>query len=542
MRPYPDSYEEEQGGWRERLYFFRMGATDTLREIGAALWTLISPQHWAERARAAWYWWGLPTTPEEWSPERLLSEWRDRQAERRAELLAHRMEQAEEGRRISPAAVASVLVVLGFCGWVLAVMNLRTDERVPTAVQALKPRLPAGAARTGTQGAIAHATLGRKMLEGNRLAEAAREFSTSLTWDPNNLDARLGLAKLAVRAEEANHALDLAKQVVKDRPKDPDALNTLAVAQAELGKPKEAEKSFQKALAADPEDSGILMNAAAARSLVKDWKGAEAYARRAAAAAPRDPAPLILLALLQFEQNRPDEGARYLEEALTRAPRDPVAHQLLGRIRMAQKRWADAQKHLRVVQELQPDTPMAFVDAGHVALATGNLDGAELEFRKAIRLSKSASAAWLGLAAVAEQRNDRSSAIEAYEKALDIQPNQPVVQNNLAYHYADSGQNLDRALALAREAVRVQPLDAGAWDTLGWVSHKKGSPAEAVRQLTEATRLRPDRPVYHYHLGKALLGNEQRSEGVKALEKALELGLGGADAEDARNLVRTHSG
>ena len=63
----------------------------------------------------------------------------------------------------------------------------------------------------------------------------------------------------------------------------------------------------------------------------------------------------------------------------------------------------------------------------------------------------------------------RELAVARYEDAIRLDPNLGEAKNNLAYLFADSGQNLDRALDLAQEAKTQLPDNASVADTLGWV-------------------------------------------------------------------------
>ena len=56
-----------------------------------------------------------------------------------------------------------------------------------------------------------------------------------------------------------------------------------------------------------------------------------------------------------------------------------------------------------------------------------------------------------------------------------------------------------------REAVRLDPGDAAAHDSLGTALDAAGDPMGAVRELREAVRLAPRHHVAHYNLGSALM-------------------------------------
>ncbi len=72
-------------------------------------------------------------------------------------------------------------------------------------------------------------------------------------------------------------------------------------------------------------------------------------------------------------------------------------------------------------------------------------------------------------------QNKPDEARKLYEHALSLDPQMPVAANNLAWDYAERGQNLDVALNLAQTAKAKLPNTAAVSDTLGWVYYKKGA-------------------------------------------------------------------
>lgn len=105
---------------------------------------------------------------------------------------------------------------------------------------------------------------------------------------------------------------------------------------------------------------------------------------------------------------------------------------------------------------------------------------------------------------IAYERTDRWPEAEAdFKKALELQPDQPLVLNYLGYSWVDKGMNYDEALAMIRKAVELEPTDGYIVDSLGWVYFKLGRYDEAVVQLERAVELKPEDPVINDHLGDA---------------------------------------
>jgi Flp pilus assembly protein TadD len=126
-----------------------------------------------------------------------------------------------------------------------------------------------------------------------------------------------------------------------------------------------------------------------------------------------------------------------------------------------------------------------------------------------------------------------------YQKALKIDPRFPPAANNLAYLYAEKGEDLDEALTLAQGAKERVPDDPHISDTLGWVYYKKTVYGRAVTYLQEASEKSPDNAAIRYHLGMAYFKNGDKANARKELKKALELSPKFSGSEEAERVLRS---
>ena len=90
-----------------------------------------------------------------------------------------------------------------------------------------------------------------------------------------------------------------------------------------------------------------------------------------------------------------------------------------------------------------------------------------------------------------------------FQRALELNPDQPQVLNYLGYSWVDMGINLDEALEMIETAVAAQPEDGYIVDSLGWAFYKLGRIEEAVEKLEYAVQLLPNDPEINDHLGDA---------------------------------------
>jgi serine/threonine protein kinase/Tfp pilus assembly protein PilF len=83
-----------------------------------------------------------------------------------------------------------------------------------------------------------------------------------------------------------------------------------------------------------------------------------------------------------------------------------------------------------------------------------------------------------------------------------------------------------RGAAELREAVRLEPDNALAWDMLSWTTSYEQPPeaAESERAAREAIRLVPTSSAAQYHLGRALIPQRRYDEASVAFQRSRELG------------------
>jgi len=123
------------------------------------------------------------------------------------------------------------------------------------------------------------------------------------------------------------------------------------------------------------------------------------------------------------------------------------------------------------------------------------------------------------------------SAEAAYEKAIELDPNDSDSMNALAWMLAgesreNAGRDLDKALGLASRATALDPSGPNL-DTLGWVYYKRGEFDRAVEVLERCVEDWGEDPVYLYHLGLAYGAQGRAREARRTLRRCAALSGGG---------------
>jgi tetratricopeptide (TPR) repeat protein len=122
-----------------------------------------------------------------------------------------------------------------------------------------------------------------------------------------------------------------------------------------------------------------------------------------------------------------------------------------------------------------------------------------------------------------------------FKKALELNPDQPLVLNYLGYSWVDQGLNLEEAFKMLRKAVELRPNDGYIVDSLGWAHYKLGQYPEAAETLEKAIDLKPADPILNDHLGDAYWQVNRRIEAHFQWNHARDMG---PDPDDLPSILK----
>lgn len=120
---------------------------------------------------------------------------------------------------------------------------------------------------------------------------------------------------------------------------------------------------------------------------------------------------------------------------------------------------------------------------------------AERAFREALQTGVPEPGAYSALGAVFYERNMINQAIDALNKALDIDPNYAGAINNLGYILVDTKQNIEEGIRLCQKAVALEPQNPAYRDSLGKALMDNDYFAEAKIEIEKALELSPNNKV-----------------------------------------------
>jgi superkiller protein 3 len=118
------------------------------------------------------------------------------------------------------------------------------------------------------------------------------------------------------------------------------------------------------------------------------------------------------------------------------------------------------------------------------------------------------AAEWIEAGAALEERGEYREAIRAYEKALELAPDEAQAHLGLSSAY-ESLEEWEQAIAQAERAAEIAPEDANVLRNLGRLQCLSGDGTACMETLEKAVRLEPDNARGHYLLALAYQQNAQ---------------------------------
>ncbi len=317
--------------------------------------------------------------------------------------------------------------------------------------------------------AYAHRNLGEALLRQGRFAEAEAAYREAIRLNPNSASFHDQLAWLLATCVEPKfrnypQAIELAKRAVQLAPQEWNFWNTLGVAYRNGGQLDEAEKTLREAI-----------------RLKADWPSAHYNLR------------LTLQA-----KGRLNEAIAEFNKELELEPKHPGNHNDLAWLlaTCSDPKVRDPRRAVELAKkavQLAPQEWNFWNTLGVAYRNGGQLDEAENSFRKAIRLKADWPSAHYNLRLTLQAKGQLNEAIAEFNKELELEPENAGKHNDLAWLLATCPdpkvRDPQRAVELAKKAIKLAPGADGFWKTLGAAHSRSGNWKAAVQALKQAMEL-----------------------------------------------------
>jgi tetratricopeptide (TPR) repeat protein len=370
---------------------------------------------------------------------------------------------------------------------------------VSDAIQSFQDRI-----RNNPKDAVSYTLLGELYIRqaretgdvaGYQRAEMALKEALQLV--PHYAPAGISLASVYYAQHDFDTALEVAKQIYENDPRNIPALVIMGDAHLSLGNYNQAEEIY-RALVEQDTAPPVLARLAHMEELQGHPEEALQLMRRAAGSALRAGGTrenvawyLLRVGDMYFNLGRIKDSGAYYEASLRVFEDYHLAFAGLGKVRAAQGKYEEAIEYYQQASNLLPQ-PDFLAALGDLYMLTNQPEEAQFQYDTVEYIGK--------LAAV----------------------NQQIYNRQLANFYSDHDLHLGEALRLALAELEARQ-DIYGYDAAAWAYYKNGRFEEAQAAMEQALALGTRDPQLHFHAGLIALALGEEAQARAYLEQALEI-------------------
>lgn len=249
-----------------------------------------------------------------------------------------------------------------------------------------------------------HMLLGEALVASKDLDAARRAFAAASELDPSLGEARRAQAMIAMRQNQPEQALAIARDMQKTMPKEA------------LGWAVEGDIEVQR----------------------RNYAAASAAFKTALAKSSASEAAIKLHATL-LAMGKTAEAAQLETDWERQRPKDPPFHFHLGDLAMRQERWADAEMHYRRVLESQPKNGLAMNNVAWLLLKQSKTGALEMA-QQANAAAPNVAPILDTLASIQAVKGQLDEAIKTQHKAMAASQQDPGLRLTLARYLVKAGK------------------------------------------------------------------------------------------------------
>jgi tetratricopeptide (TPR) repeat protein len=388
---------------------------------------------------------------------------------------------------------------------------------------------------------VARYNLGRAHLARGEWEQARQQFNESIRERPDYIPARLSLAKLQGMLREYGAALESVNAVLRLDKKNGQAQMIEASALVGLKKYAEARQLITGMQQANPNSAEVTFSLGMIDLHEAKYPEAEEAFRKACQQNPKDSRGLIGLVEALTRQNKFDQAIQILQEELAKNPKRNDIRMALGNVEVrAGNLDLGIDQFQKVLDTLDKNAKVrgqVYLRIGETYRRKGDFNGAVAALSKAREALPENSLVINTLAQALNAAGRKPEAVQTWEQAIKLDPNNAVALNNLAFLLAESGGDLDQALTYAQRAEQMMPAMNEVSDTLGWIYLKKNLSDNAMDIFQKLVSTAPGNSTYRYHLGMALSQKGDRPRAIRELQQALHSNPSKEEEDKTRDLI-----
>jgi tetratricopeptide (TPR) repeat protein len=405
---------------------------------------------------------------------------------------------------------------------------LLNEGKANDAVNALQ-----SAAKDYPKDAYIQFWLGRAQLAKGDLSSAEATFRRTADSTPFQLDVQVELAQIAGQRGDMKLLSEVADKTIAAAPRSPAGFVWRATVEISHNELNKAEADLKTAMEFAPQSAPSYLQLGKIRFAQKKYGEGATLLEQALQYDVNSIEAMRILVGYDLFQKKADRAVTRLNAQIAKSPQNSAYYVLLAQLQLGKDLDA-AVASVQKAMQLNPADAEAILLYAQIQVQRGQTANAITAWEKWSNAHPADAGAVALLGTLEEARGNEPKAKAYYRKALQIQPDQPLAANNLAYLMLENDENPDVALNLAQAARRVLPDSSSTADTLAWAYYKKGAYAFARDLLEDAVKTNGNDAAMQYHLGMVYSKLANKNSAVLHLKKAIALAPESSSAKDAK--------
>jgi len=371
---------------------------------------------------------------------------------------------------------------------------------------------------------VAHFNLGRAFLGKGDVEQARQEFDKAVQLRPDYVMARLAQTQVALMRGDTDAAIHDADDLLRVSPGSVEGLVMKAAALQRAQKFDEARSVLEPVLQKNPTSVPIMLELGVIDLQQKKNKEAIDIFQKAWQANPNNMRGLLGESRALLADGQMEKSVDIIHAEAQKFPDRVDLQRELGNAQAAAGQFPQAvatyQGLLSKFREPKQQAGL-LIQIGQCYRYMGDVQHSVEALEKSRQGMPDNPAVIRDLGMLYEELGRKDVARTYYERALKLDPNDPLALNNLAYLLAENNGDLNEALSYAQRAKQRLPTFSEITDTLGWIYMKKNLTDNAIDNFKALVVQVPSNPIYHYHYAMALNQKGDRESARKECQAAL---------------------
>ncbi|MBN2341970.1 MAG: tetratricopeptide repeat protein [Deltaproteobacteria bacterium] len=373
-------------------------------------------------------------------------------------------------------------------------------------------------------------TLGNLNLEANRDKEARNFYKAAELRLKNTVEAKFGLAQIRVQNGDLRQAKQACRKLEKEFPKSPVAKLCFGRMWLKFERSARAIENFEAVK--DSGDIRAILGLAKTYDYMNEYEKSIALYREAIEKGADYEADLGLGLIL--ERKGDSTGAlEAVQNAVKKENNSALAQFHLGRLMKTGKQAAE---HINIALQIRPDWADAYGTLGSIYLES-DLEQAVEAYKKAIELEPDRDAFHLGLGTAYFRQKKYDDARAELDKALSLVPNHIGATQMLAELELATGNN-SRAVTLAEKAVQLSPNDPIICYNTAYLFFQMKRYTQANAYFLRTIAMDPKSSASFAHMGDIACERRMYKDGIKHYQDALKGDLKGMKKSDVEKRIK----